>query len=125
MNDIGLHELKCFDKKRKTNQPLNKRLDKNVRLKNFQQKEYAKKRFKKGKSDAKGYVKDVKEHYVFGQNVSKSIPSEIADALLKRDAEKFYNLQFPGSYTGLLLGLMKLKLVRTFTSRGKNFKAMN
>ena len=75
---------------------MDKRLDKNDRLKNFQQQEYAKKRFKKGKPDAKGYTKDVKEHYVFGQNVSKSKPSEIARALLKRDAEKFYQLQYPG-----------------------------
>ena len=75
---------------------MGKRLNKNVRLKNFQQQEYAKKRFKEGKADAKGYTRDVKEHYVFGQNVSKSKPSEIADALFKRDAEKFYKLQYPG-----------------------------
>jgi len=86
-----------LDEKRKTKKLLNKRLDQNVRLKNFQQQEYAKKRFKKGKPDGKGHIKDVKEHFVFGQNVSKSKPSEIADALLKRDAEKFYNLQFQAS----------------------------
>ena len=95
-NDIGLHELKCLDEKRKTNKSLDKRLDKNSRLKNFQQQEYAKKQFKTGKPDAKGYIRDIKEHFVFGQNVSKSMPSEIADALMKRDAEKFYNLKYPG-----------------------------
>ena len=111
-NDIGLHELKCFDETRKTNQPLDKRLNKNVRLKNFQQQEYAKKRFKEGKPDAKGYTKDVKEHYVFGQNVSKSKPSEIADALLKRDAEKFYNLQFPGKYFSPFLFITRFSLTK-------------
>ena len=77
--------------------PLNKRLDKNNRLKNFQHESYAKKRTKKGQKDAKGFERDVKEHFVFGQNVTKLLPSEIADALLKRDANKFYNLQFPGN----------------------------
>ena len=90
---VGIHELKCSDKKRKTNVPLNKRLDKNSRLKNFQHESYAKKRTKKGKTDNKGFQRDVKEHFVFGQNVTKYLPSEIADTLLKRDANKFYNLQ--------------------------------
>ena len=96
---VGLHELKCYDEKRKTNVPLNKRLDKNNRLKNFQHESYAKKRTKKGKTDNKGFQRDVKEHFVFGQNVTKSVPSEIADALFKRDANKYYNLQFPGNLT--------------------------
>ena len=90
---VGIHELKCYDEKRKTNIPLNKRLDKNNRLKNFQHESYAKKRTKKGKTDNKGFQRDVKEHFVFGQNVTKYLPSEIADTLLKRDANKFYNLQ--------------------------------
>ena len=94
---VGIHELKCYDEKRKTNLSLDKRLDKNNRLKNFQHEHYARKRTKKGKIDAKGYQRDVKEHFVFGQNVTKSLPSEIAGALLKRDANKFYNLQFPGN----------------------------
>ena len=89
--------MKCYDDKRKTNLSLNKRLDKNNRLKNFQHEHYARKRTKKGKTDAKGFQRDVKEHFVFGQNVTKLLPSEIADALLKRDANKFYNLQFPGN----------------------------
>ena len=89
--------MKCYDEKRKTKVPLNKRLDKNSRLKNFQHEHYAIKKTKKGKIDNKGYQRDVKEHFVFGQNVTKSLPSEIADALLKRDANKFYNLQFPGN----------------------------
>ena len=78
---VGIHEVKCYDDKRKTNLSLNKRLDKNNRLKNFQHEHYARKRTKKGKTDAKGYQRDVKEHFVFGQNVTKSLPSEIADAL--------------------------------------------
>ena len=94
---VGIHELKCYDDKRKTNLSLDKRLDKNNRLKNFQHEHYARKRTKKGKIDAKGYQRDVKEHFVFGQNVTKSLPSEIAGALLKRDANRFYNLQFPGN----------------------------
>ena len=93
---VGIHEVKCYDEKKKSKLPLNKRLDKNSRLKNFQHEHYARKRTKKGKIDAKGFQRDVKEHFVFGQNVTKSLPSEIADALLKRDANKFYNLQFPG-----------------------------
>ena len=88
--------MKCLDEKRRTDKSLSKRLDKNIRLKNFQNEHYTQKKFKKGKPNPKGYTKDVKEHFVFGQNVSKSKPSDIADALLKRDAEKFYNLQFPG-----------------------------
>ena len=78
--------------------PLNKRLDKNNRLKKFQHEAYARKRTKKGKVDTKGYQRYIEEHFVFGQNVTKSLPSEIADALLKRDANKFYNLQFPGNF---------------------------
>ena len=96
---VGIHELKCYNEKRKTNVSLNKRLDKNNRLKNFQHEHYARKRTKKGKIDAKGFPRDVKEHFVFGQNVTKSLPSEIADALFKRDANKYYNLQFPGNLT--------------------------
>ena len=94
---VGIHEVKCYDEKRKTKVPLNKRLDKNSRLKNFQHEHYARKRTKKGKIDAKGFQRDVKEHFVFGQNVTKLLPSEIAVALLKRDANKYYNLQFPGN----------------------------
>ena len=94
---VGIHELQPNDEKRKTKLPLNKRLDKNSRLKNFQHEHYARKRTTKGKIDAKGYQRDVKEHFVFGQNVTKSKPSEIADALFKRDANKYYNLQFPGN----------------------------
>ena len=90
---VGIHELICKDDKRKTNLSLDKRLDKNNRLKNFQHEHYARKRTKKGKIDAKGFQRDVKEHFVFGQNVTKFLPSEIADTLLKRDANKFYNLQ--------------------------------
>ena len=52
---------------------------------------------KKGNTDVKGFQRDVKEYFVFGQNVTKLLPSEIADALLKRDANKFYNLQFLGN----------------------------
>ena len=96
---VGIHEVKCYDEKKKTKLPLNKRLDKNSRLKNFQHEHYARKRTTKGKIDAKGYQRDVKEHFVFGQNVTKSLPSEIADALFKRDANKYYNLQFPGNLT--------------------------
>ena len=94
---VGIHEVKCYDDKRKTNLSLNKRLDKNNRLKNFQHEHYARKRTKKGTIDTKGFQRYIKEHFVFGQNVTKSLPSEIADALLKRDANKFYNLQFPGN----------------------------
>ena len=94
---VGIHEVKCYDEKKKTKLPLNKRLDKNSRLKNFQHEHYARKRTTKGKIDAKGYQRDVKEHFVFGQNVTKSLPSEIADALFKRDANKFYNLHIPGN----------------------------
>ena len=94
---VGIHEVKCYDEKRKTKVPLNTRLDKNSQLKTFQHKHYARKRTKKGKIDAKGFPRDVKEHFVFGQNVTKSLPSQIADALLKRDANKFYNLEFPGN----------------------------
>ena len=94
---VGLHELKCYDEKRKTNLSLDKRLDKNNRLKNFQHEHYARKRTKKGKIDTKGFQRDVKEHFVFGQNVSELLPSKIANVLLKRDANKFYNLQFPGN----------------------------
>ena len=96
---VGIHEVKCYDEKKKTKLPLNKRLDKNSRLKNFQHEHYARKRTTKGKIDAKGYQRDVKEHFVFGQNVTKSKPSEIADALFKRDANKYYKLQFPGNFT--------------------------
>ena len=94
---VGLHELKCYDEKRKTNLSLDKRLDKNNRLKNFQYEHYARKRTKKGKIYTKGFQRDVKEHFVFGQNVSELLPSKIANVLLKRDANKFYNLQFPGN----------------------------
>ena len=94
---VGIHELKCNDEKRKTNVPLSKRLDKNNRLKNFQHESYARKRTKKGKVDAKGNQRYIKEHFVFGQNVTEELPSKIANALLKRDANKFYNLQFPGN----------------------------
>jgi hypothetical protein len=94
---VGIHELQPNDEKRKTKLPLNKRLDKNSRLKNFQHEHYARKRTKKGKIDAKGYQRDVKEYFVFGQNVTKSLPSEIADALFKRDANKYYNLHIPGN----------------------------
>ena len=90
---VGIHELKCYDVKRKTNVSLDKRLNKNSRLKNFQHESYTTKRTKKGKIDNKGFQRDVKEHFVFGQNVTKHLPSEIADTLLKRDANKFYNLQ--------------------------------
>ena len=96
---VGIHEVKCYDEKKKSKLPLNKRLDKNSRLKSFQHEHYARKRTTKGKIDAKGYQRDVKEHFVFGQNVTKSKPSEIADALFKRDANKYYNLQFPGNFT--------------------------
>ena len=91
--------MKCYDEKKKSKLPLNKRLDKNSRLKNFQHEHYARKRTKKGKIDAKGFQRDVKEHFVFGQNVTKSKPSEIADALFKRDANKYYKLQFAGNLT--------------------------
>ena len=94
---VGIHELKCYDDKRKTNLSLDKRLDKNNRLKNFQHESYARKRIKKGKVDSKGYQRYITEHFVFGQNVSEELPSKIANALLKRDANKFYNLQFPGN----------------------------
>ena len=106
---VGIHELKCYDDKRKTNLPLDKRLDKNSRLKNFQHEAYAKKRTKKGNTDSKGFQRDVKEHFVFGQNVTKSLPSEIADALLKRDANKFYNLQFPGNLKSTKSGVLSFK----------------
>ena len=100
--------MKCYDEKKKTKLPLNKRLDKNSRLKNFQHEHYARKRTTKGKIDAKGYQRDVKEHFVFGQNVTKMLPSEIADTLLKRDANKFYNLQFPGNLKSMKARLNKL-----------------
>ena len=93
---VGMHELKCTDKKRKTKKLLNERLDKNIRLKNFQQEFYANKKKKKGKPDAKGFTREVKEHYVFGQNVTEMTPSKIANALFQRDADKYYNLQFEG-----------------------------
>ena len=105
---VGIHELKCYDEKRKTNVPLNKRLDKNSRLKNFQHESYTKKRTKAGKTDSKGFQRDVKEHFVFGQNVTKMLPSEIADTLLKRDANKFYNLQFSGNLKSMKASLNKL-----------------
>ena len=94
---VGVHELKCYDKKRKTNVPLNKRLDKNNRLKKFQHENYARKTKKNEEVDTKGYKRYIEEHFVFGQNVSELVPSKIANALLKRDAKKFYNLQFPGN----------------------------
>ena len=94
---VGIHEVRCYNEKRKTKVSLNKRLNKNSRLKNFQHQHYARKRTKKGEIDAKGFQRDVKEHFVFGQNVTKLLPSEIADALLKSDANKYYNLQFPGN----------------------------
>ena len=93
---VGIHELKCDNEKRKTNVPLDKRLDNNKQLKKFQHQSYARKRKKKGKV-VKGYQKDITEHFVFGQNVTELVPSKIANALLKRDANKFYNLQFPGN----------------------------
>ena len=94
---VGVHEVKCHDKKRKTNVPLNKRLDKNNRLKKFQHENYARKMKKNEEVDTKGYQRYIEEHFVFGQNVTELLPSKIANALLKRDANKFYNLQFPGN----------------------------
>ena len=41
---VGIHELKCDNEKRKTNVPLDKRLDKNKGLKKFQHESYARKR---------------------------------------------------------------------------------
>ena len=77
--------------------PLNERLDKNNRLKKFQHENYARKRKQKGEVDTKGYQRYIEEHFVFGQNVTELVPSKIANALLKRDANKFYSLQFPGN----------------------------
>ena len=94
---VGIHELKCYEEKRKTNVPLDKRLDKNNRLKKFQHENYARKRKQKGEVDTKGYQRYIEEHFVFGQNVTELVPSKIANALLKRDANKFYNLQYPGN----------------------------
>ena len=94
---VGIHELKCHDDKRKTKDPLDKRLDKNKGLKKFQHESYARKRKTKGEVDSKGYQRYTTEHFVFGQNVTEELPSKIANALLKRDANKFYNLQFPGN----------------------------
>ena len=91
--------MKCYDEKRKTKLPLNKRLDKNNGLKNFQHDAYALRRNRKGNIDNKGYQRYIKEHFVFGQNVTKMLSSEIADAVFQRDAEKFYKLQFPGRKT--------------------------
>ena len=93
---VGIHELKCHDVKRKTKDPLDKRLDKNKGLKKFQH-DYARKRKTKGEVDSKGYQRYITEHFVMGQNVTESLPSKIANLLLERDANKFYNLQFPGN----------------------------
>ena len=94
---VGIHELQCLDPKRNPKgKKLDSRLDKNVKLKNFQHQYYARKRTKKGKPNAKGYTRDIKEHFVFGQNVTEMLPSKIAEALFKRDAEKYYDLQFTG-----------------------------
>ena len=96
---VGVHEMKLVNEKTKTKKNLEKRLDNNPRLKNFQHEHYARKRLgKKCKPDSKGYAKEMKEHFVFGQNVTEMKPSKIADALFKRDAEKYYNLQFTGMY---------------------------
>ena len=102
--DVGIHELRCPDKTIKTNKLLDKRLDKNARLKNFQQECYARKKMIKGKPNAKGYTRDTKEHFVFGQNVTEMMPSKIANALFKRDAEKYHNLQFEGKMNDIPKG---------------------
>ena len=90
---VGIHELKCHDDKRKTDLSLDKRLDKNKGLKKIQHEHYARKSKKKGIVDDKGHQRYITEHFVFGQNVTEELPSKIANTLLKRDANKFYNLQ--------------------------------
>ena len=91
--EVGIHDLSVVDEKQRTEKKLDARLDKNVPLKNFQHKYYARKSVKEVIKDKKGYDREINQHFVFGQNVSEMKPSKIANALLKRDAEKFYNLQ--------------------------------
>ena len=92
--EVGIHDFSVDDEKRRTKKKLDARLDKNVPLKNFQHKYYARKSVKEVIKDKKGYDREVIQHFVFGQNVSEMKPSKIANALLKRDAKKFYDLQF-------------------------------
>ena len=94
--EVGIHDVTVVDEKRMTKKKLDLRLDKNVLLKNFQHKHYARKSVKEVIKDKKEHEREINDHFVFGQNVSEMKPSKIANALLKRDAEKFYNLQFQG-----------------------------
>ena len=107
---VGIHDVSAVDEKRKTKKNLDSRLDKNVPLKNFQHKYYARKSVKEVIKDKKGHDREINQHFVFGQNVSEMKPSKIANALLKRDAEKFYNLQFQGKSSHQI----KSKLVSFF-----------
>ena len=84
--EVGIHDFSVDDEKRRTKKKLDARLDKNVPLKNFQHKYYARKSVKEVIKDKKGYDREVIQHFVFGQNVSEMKPSKIANTLLKRDA---------------------------------------
>ena len=88
---VGIYTLKDIEVFSKNDIPLDKRLDKNPRVKRLQMQHYGNLRQRK-EVTKKGFSKTVKEYYVMGQNVTTMSAVESADALLDRDANKFKNL---------------------------------